>query len=199
MRIPGHGNQRPQCARRTWLAESRDRRHRPGQSVDINGCVQGGGWCTVAFSGGEGWVSSRYLSGDLSRTGSRYRAADQRRPRGETVPATGSGRRRHRRCGRCGHRRGRRWPCRSRGRRRRRRRSPAEHGHRPRSADARAHLCQFEPDAACLSRGEVVVGSSLPDTVELREIPDYEYRYVYVNDRPMLVEPGSRRVVYVIQ
>ena len=45
----------------------------------------------------------------------------------------------------------------------------------------------------------VVVGSSLPDTVELREIPDYDYRYVYVNDRPMLVEPGSRRVVYVIQ
>ena len=36
-----------------------------GQSVNINGCVQGGGWCTVAFSGGEGWVSSRYLSGDF--------------------------------------------------------------------------------------------------------------------------------------
>ena len=44
---------------------------------------------------------------------------------------------------------------------------------------------------------DIAVGSSLPDTVELREIPDYQYRYVYVNDRPMLVEPGSRRVVYV--
>jgi hypothetical protein len=46
---------------------------------------------------------------------------------------------------------------------------------------------------------DITVGSSLPDTVELREIPDYQYRYVYVNDRPMLVEPGSRRVVYVQQ
>ena len=45
--------------------------------------------------------------------------------------------------------------------------------------------------------GEVVVGAGLPETVELREIPDYEYRYVYVNSQPVLVEPTSRRIVYV--
>ena len=37
-----------------------------GQSVNINGCVQNGRWCTVAFDGGEGWVSAKYLSGDLT-------------------------------------------------------------------------------------------------------------------------------------
>lgn len=47
--------------------------------------------------------------------------------------------------------------------------------------------------------GEVVVGAGLPETVELREIPDYEYRYVYVNGQPVLVEPGSRRIVYVLR
>jgi hypothetical protein len=47
--------------------------------------------------------------------------------------------------------------------------------------------------------GEVVVGASLPETVELREIPDYEYRYVYVNGQPVLVEPSSRRIVYVVR
>ncbi len=47
--------------------------------------------------------------------------------------------------------------------------------------------------------GEVVVGASLPDTVELREIPDYEYRYVYVNNQPGLVEPESRQIVYVMR
>jgi hypothetical protein len=47
--------------------------------------------------------------------------------------------------------------------------------------------------------GEVVVGAGLPDTVELREIPDYEYRYVYVNGQPVLVEPSSRRIVYVLR
>ena len=47
--------------------------------------------------------------------------------------------------------------------------------------------------------GEVVVGAGLPETVELREIPDYEYRYVYVNGQPVLVEPSSRRIVYVVR
>lgn len=47
--------------------------------------------------------------------------------------------------------------------------------------------------------GEVVVGATLPETVEVYEIPDYEYRYVYVNDRPVLVEPGTNRIVYIVR
>lgn len=45
--------------------------------------------------------------------------------------------------------------------------------------------------------GEVVVGAGLPETVELRQVPDYEYSYVYVNGVPALVDPGTRRIVYV--
>ena len=47
--------------------------------------------------------------------------------------------------------------------------------------------------------GEVVVGAGLPETVELRPIPDYEYQYVYVNGQPVLVEPSSRKIVYVMR
>lgn len=47
--------------------------------------------------------------------------------------------------------------------------------------------------------GEVVVGAGLPETVTVREIPDYEYRYVYVNGQPVLIEPQSRRIVYVLR
>jgi hypothetical protein len=47
--------------------------------------------------------------------------------------------------------------------------------------------------------GEVVVGASLPETVVLSEVPDYEYRYVYVNGQPVLVEPQTRRIVYVVR
>ena len=47
--------------------------------------------------------------------------------------------------------------------------------------------------------GEVVVGAQLPETVAVREIPDYEYRYVYVNNQPVLVEPQSHRIVYVVR
>lgn len=45
--------------------------------------------------------------------------------------------------------------------------------------------------------GEVVIGTTLPETVVLAEVPDYEYRYVYVDGQPVLVEPQTRRVVYI--
>jgi uncharacterized protein YraI len=47
--------------------------------------------------------------------------------------------------------------------------------------------------------GEVVVGATLPPEVEFYEVPDYEYRYVYVNGVPALVEPETRRVVYIVR
>jgi uncharacterized protein YraI len=47
--------------------------------------------------------------------------------------------------------------------------------------------------------GEVVVGAGLPETVALAEIPNYEYRYVYLNGQPVLVEPQSRKIVYVLR
>jgi uncharacterized protein YraI len=46
-------------------------------------------------------------------------------------------------------------------------------------------------------QGEVVVGAGLPETVQLRPVPDYNYRYVYVNGQPVLVDPASRQIVYV--
>ncbi|AZO00561.1 DUF1236 domain-containing protein [Mesorhizobium sp. M9A.F.Ca.ET.002.03.1.2] len=47
---------------------------------------------------------------------------------------------------------------------------------------------------------ELNVGSTLPDTVELHpiDVPDVEYRYVIVDDHTVLVDPGTRRIVQVI-
>lgn len=45
--------------------------------------------------------------------------------------------------------------------------------------------------------GEVVVGAGVPDAVKLSTVPDYEYDYVYVNGQPVLVDPGTRKIVYV--
>jgi len=47
--------------------------------------------------------------------------------------------------------------------------------------------------------GEVVIGAGVPDTVELLPVPDYGYKYVYVNGQPVLVDPESRRIVYVVR
>jgi hypothetical protein len=47
--------------------------------------------------------------------------------------------------------------------------------------------------------GEVVVGATLPGDVVISQVPNYQYSYVRINDRPMLVDPQSRRIVYVYE
>jgi hypothetical protein len=47
---------------------------------------------------------------------------------------------------------------------------------------------------------ELNIGSTLPDTVELHTIdaPDVAYSYTVVGGRTYVVEPGTRKVVYVL-
>ena len=48
-------------------------------------------------------------------------------------------------------------------------------------------------------RERVVVGEPLPPTVELRTVPSHtEYRYAVVNDRRVIVDPRTRRVIKII-
>lgn len=47
--------------------------------------------------------------------------------------------------------------------------------------------------------GEVAVGATLPGDMVITEVPNYQYSYVRINDRPMLVDPQSRRIVYVYE
>ena len=140
-----------------------------GQSVDLDGCLQSRKWCVVAFDGGQGWVYSDYLTGDFG---------------GTQVVVT---------------------------------ERPADSGVRiveaPTVIDrgttssvttvidpperVRTYVTSNQIEPIYLD-GEVAVGTGLPETVTLREIPDYEYRYSYVNGEPVLVEPSSRRIVYVM-
>ena len=46
---------------------------------------------------------------------------------------------------------------------------------------------------------ELNIGSTLPETVELHEVPDVEYRYVVVDNRTVVVDPGTRRIVKIIE
>lgn len=55
------------------------------------------------------------------------------------------------------------------------------------------------PLAPVAYEGEVVVGAGLPRTVMLQPVPDYRYQYVYVNEQPVLVDPATRRIVYVFR
>lgn len=46
---------------------------------------------------------------------------------------------------------------------------------------------------------DVVVGQPLPDTVVLHPVPKYHYEYAIVNDKRVIVEPKSRRVVKIVE
>ena len=49
-------------------------------------------------------------------------------------------------------------------------------------------------------RERVVVGEPLPPEVELRPVPRYtEYRYAVVNDRRVIVDQRTRRVIKIIE
>lgn len=48
---------------------------------------------------------------------------------------------------------------------------------------------------------ELNIGSTVPEEVELHavEVPDANYEYVVVGNRTVLVEPGTRKVVHIIE
>ena len=62
-----------------------------------------------------------------------------------------------------------------------------------------AVLGSIPRDRSVVVREEVVVGEPLPATVELRTVPQHtEYRYAVVNDRRVIVEPRTRRVIRIL-
>jgi hypothetical protein len=46
---------------------------------------------------------------------------------------------------------------------------------------------------------ELNIGSTVPDTVELHEVPNVKYRYVVVDNRTVIVDPGTRKIVKVLE
>ncbi|OWK20754.1 hypothetical protein AJ88_26285 [Mesorhizobium amorphae CCBAU 01583] len=44
---------------------------------------------------------------------------------------------------------------------------------------------------------ELKIGTTLPDTVELREVPDVKYRYTVIDNRTVVVDPDTRTIIKV--
>ena len=58
---------------------------------------------------------------------------------------------------------------------------------------------QGERGPSVTVREQIVVGEPLPASVELRTVPNHtEYRYAIVNDRRVIVEPRTRKIVRII-
>ena len=158
---------------------------KPRQRAQILGCVEGSLWCQVQFRGIQGWAYSQYMS--LQAGSGRivvrepaavvYGYAPTYRPDVPLAPlaeAITSG-------------------ARAIG-----------------AAESVVYASTFAPPPPAVGAyvtnnavnsfaydGNVVVGAGLPQTVVLNNVPDYRYQYVYLNNTPVLVDPATRRIVYV--
>ncbi|MBZ9811168.1 MULTISPECIES: DUF1236 domain-containing protein [unclassified Mesorhizobium] len=45
---------------------------------------------------------------------------------------------------------------------------------------------------------ELKLGSSVPDKVELREVPNVKYRVAVINDQTVLVDPDTHQIVDIL-
>ncbi|MDI6024738.1 DUF1236 domain-containing protein [Corticibacterium sp. UT-5YL-CI-8] len=174
-----------------------------GQSAPLNGCLESSKWCSVTTSAGEGWVYSDYLMGEFggsnvvltqrpSDSGVKVVQAPANKGGGDTGAVAG---------GITGAVAG------------------AIIGGPVGAAvggaagviaggatgtvidppeKVRTYVTNNKHDVVYLD-GEAVVGASLPENVKLYDVPDYEYRYVYVNGQPVLVDGQTRRIVYVVR
>lgn len=164
------------------------------EAATVNGCLQGSKWCQVDHDGVTGWAYSEYLTGEFGGERVVISAApstvevpvvdyEQTSSTNATVGAAGGAIAGALIGGPVG---------------------AAIGGVAGAAAGAavtppdtvRTYVMENRADSVYLE-GEVVVGAGLPETVELREVPDYDYRYRYVNGQPVLVDPATRRIVYV--
>ncbi len=168
--------------------------------VTVQGCTETGNWCQVSFNGQTGWSYSKYLTSDYE--GQRVVIADRRDALGVPVEtydgaeatgvvtgATGGAVAGALIGGPVG----------------------AAIGGAAGAALGGATGEALDPDDRVVTyvrqnqvdpvylEGEVVVGAGVPDNVQLRQIPDYNYEYAYVNGQPVLIDPGSRQIVYVMR
>lgn len=150
-----------------------------GEQAMLKGCLPDSKWCAIDEGGGQGWVYSDYVMADFS--GNRVVLTQRPVDAGIAVvdppadvgnyPGTSSGEL-----------------------------LPGEavSDFEQPSTEVRTYIRSNQPEPVYLD-GEVVSGAVLPESVELQEIPDYNYRYVYVNGQPALIDPETRRIVYVVR
>ncbi|SJZ85963.1 DUF1236 domain-containing protein [Consotaella salsifontis] len=165
-------------------------------SASLMGCTESGSWCQVSANGAQGWVYSKYLTTDMSgqtvvitehRSDLQVPVVTYENDQGASTTAGAAsgamagaiiagpvgavvG-------GAAG----------------------AATGAALNPPEQRIEYVRSNRVDPVYLEGEPVVGATLPDTVVLHQIPDYSYQYVYVNGQPVLVDPGSHQIVYVVR
>jgi len=179
-----------------------------GEQAMVTGCIQGSKWCTVNTSGGQGWAYSDYLTAPVSGAPvvltQRYAdvgipTVTYQAPANASGSATTGGAAAGAVTGAVagaliggpvgavvGGVAG-----------------AAAGGTTgaivaPPPPEVQTYVTSHQAEPVYLE-GEAVVGAGIPQNVTLQEIPNYQYRYVYLNGQPVLVDPTSRQIVYVMR
>lgn len=152
------------------------------------GCIQDSPWCQVDYHGKQGWAYSKYLTteiagqpmviaGNTAQIG--VPPVTYERPATATVETVGSAP-----------------PQPITGTLiERPTTSTTQYVVNP-SPTVRSYVIGHPAQPVYLN-GEVVVGAGLPENVALQPVPGTEYEYAYVNRVPVLVQPQTRRIVYI--
>ena len=152
-----------------------------GREAVVNGCIRGSRWCQISYGGRQGWAYSQYLTMQvaggppavLTQQIEQVPVVTYEPPAVETVgsappPVAGT--------------------------------LIEEPGAPPVAVTPPTTVNTYvtsHPVQPVILNGEVVLGAGLPQDVVLNPVPNYEYDYAYVNQVPVLVEPQTRRIVYV--
>ena len=147
----------------------------------VRGCIAGSLWCEVNYLGQQGWAYSRYLSMNVAGQPmvlSQYRPQIPAVTYSAPVETVGSAEVA----------------------------APPVSGTLVESAappvavappsQVRSYVVE-NPAPPVYLTGEVVIGAGVPQSVALNPVPDYDYDYAYVNQVPVLVQPSTRRIVYI--
>lgn len=159
-----------------------------GSEATLDGCIEGSRWCRVDVNGMRGWVYAQYLN--VEQNGASVVVQDHRDDLGiptvtyERTDPVKTGSVQAVQPGPDDELLG-----------------PADDSSDKVVAitppdEVRTYIDDNPVDTVQLG-GDVVIGAALPQSVEVHRIPDYQYSYVEVNRQPVLVDPGTRRIVYV--
>ena len=162
------------------------------QSATLDGCIENSKWCKVTVNGTTGWAYSEYLvadhSGQATVVYQNYQtigvpAVSYDGPDGAIAGGASGAVAGAIVAGPVGAAVGGA--------------AGAVVGDAVEPAPATRTYIQANPVDPIYLDGEVVVGGTIPQNVDLYEVPEAQYRYVYINGQEVLVAPDTRRIVYV--
>ena len=64
--------------------------------------------------------------------------------------------------------------------------------------ETRTYVLEHKTESVVID-GDVAVGTAVPEAVQIQTIPDAQYGYVYVQDRPVLVDPQNRQIIQIVE